>query len=441
MTASSAGAPGGKMSGRHALRLRCGSGGVLRRSPSAGHRGPLRRTLRRRRLARRLRPPASIPTPAGNPVTTEKVDLGRSLFAIRASRARAISPARRATIRPCPSRTAWRAAPATTASRCRAARHRCGTWPGASPSSGTGARRRSRRRRAGRSRTRARWAGTSLWPRAPRGRSGERPPVRRGVPGRPARERGQHPRRAGGVRAHARLAADALRPLGQGRRRRARSGRARRLPARSSARRAASPAITAGASPTRRSTTSACPSVRTSRPRPRRGPADRGGRARLQDALAARAPLDRALHARRLAGDARGGGRPLRRRRGRAPDAVGRPHARTPPLGAGAGAARRLPRHAVERRRATPGRDAGPNAGARRGDRPGRADDRGPAEGPPVHARRRRARARTGAHHRQRRHAARTTCGSRTRACRRCRRRRSPATASCSGSRKTAATR
>jgi cytochrome c peroxidase len=81
MTASSAGAPGGKMSGHHALRLRCTGAAAFFAAlllPAIEGRSaePFDAAAWRAAFVR----PQAIPTPAGNPVTTEKVDLGRSLF-------------------------------------------------------------------------------------------------------------------------------------------------------------------------------------------------------------------------------------------------------------------------------------------------------------------------------------------------------------------------
>ena len=204
--------------------------------------------------------PAAIPAPPGNPVTPQKVDLGRDAVyghapvrrrhhglrhlprsgsvLLRRRRAQA-GPRRRAPAAAHAVAVESRLGPDLLLGRARAEPRGAGERADREPP------RDGRRHRQGGG--------------APCRRSCHGGALCRGVPGRSARHRGPHPRRARELRAHPRLAEDPLRPLARGRRggpRRRRSAQASRS---SSARRAASPATRAGASPTRPSTTSACP--------------------------------------------------------------------------------------------------------------------------------------------------------------------------------------
>jgi cytochrome c peroxidase len=75
--------------------------------------------------------PAAIPAPPGNPVTPQRVDLGRALFTDTRLSGDGTMACVTCHDPACPSPTASRAGAATTASPCRGARRRGGTSPGA----------------------------------------------------------------------------------------------------------------------------------------------------------------------------------------------------------------------------------------------------------------------------------------------------------------------
>ena len=229
------------------------------------------------------------------------------------------SPAPPATTPSSPSPTASPPARASPASPSCATRRRCGTWPGARCCSGTAAPRASRTRSAFPSSTPTRWAPPSRMRVARLSRHDSYVQrLRASLPAGPADLAGQHRQGARRLRAHAGVAADALRPMGRRRCGGAVALRGQRLCASSPARAAASTATPALPSPTTASTTSAC-RARTRAAAPIVGlPA---ADPRLQGADLARARLDRALHARRLARHARRRGAHLRDGRHRPPDA------------------------------------------------------------------------------------------------------------------------